>query len=274
MKLAFADLYRYVADPRAMEITPEQMLDDGYLDARARRIDMGRAGHPGFGSGVVVPGTGISLQNRGVGFSMDARSTNVVEGGKRLFHTIIPAFLTRDGAPVMSFGVMGGDMQPQGHLQTLVRMLDYRQQPQAACDAPRWKLNRDFTLDVEATLNADAVAALQARGTVSCCPRQTGRCRSSRNGNASASYGAMVRGLRNPRGFARAGRLRAGCGGGQQRVATAIALRRRAGAGRRADRAAQVLRPLRARAHQETQLPAYQCEPHGFVWRTCRVTAR
>ncbi|MGD7216767.1 gamma-glutamyltransferase family protein, partial [Ralstonia pseudosolanacearum] len=168
MKLAFADLYRYVADPRAMDVTPEQMLDDSYLDARARRIDMGRAGHPGFGmpraggtvylsaadergmmvsfiqsnymgfgSGVVVPGTGISLQNRGVGFSMDARSANVVEGGKRPFHTIIPAFLTRDGAPVMSFGVMGGDMQPQGHLQTLVRMLDYHQQPQAACDAPR-----------------------------------------------------------------------------------------------------------------------------------------
>ncbi|MHA6895554.1 gamma-glutamyltransferase family protein [Ralstonia pseudosolanacearum] len=195
MKLAFADLYRYVADPRAMDVTPEQMLDDSYLDARARLINMGRAGHPGFGmpraggtvylsaadergmmvsfiqsnymgfgSGVVVPGTGISLQNRGVGFSMDARSANVVEGGKRPFHTIIPAFLTRDGAPVMSFGVMGGDMQPQGHLQTLVRMLDYRQQPQAACDAPRWKVNRDFTLDVEAALNADAIAALQARG--------------------------------------------------------------------------------------------------------------
>lgn len=88
----------------------------------------------------------------------------MVEGGKRPFHTIIPAFLMRDGAPVMSFGVMGGDMQPQGHLQTLVRMLDYRQQPQAACDAPRWKVNRDFTLDVEATLNADAVAGLRARG--------------------------------------------------------------------------------------------------------------
>ncbi len=195
MKLAFADLYRYVADPRAMDVTPAQMLDDSYLDARARLIDLGRAGHPGFGmpraggtvylsaadergmmvsfiqsnymgfgSGVVVPGTGISLQNRGVGFSMDARSANVVEGGKRPFHTIIPAFLMRDGAPVMSFGVMGGDMQPQGHLQTLVRMLDYRQQPQAACDAPRWKINRDFTLDVEATLNADAVAGLLARG--------------------------------------------------------------------------------------------------------------
>ena len=195
MKLAFADLYKYVADPRSMEVTPEQMLDDAYLDARARLIDMGRAQVPtfgmpraggtvyltaadengmmvsfiqsnymGFGSGVVVPGTGISLQNRGFGFSMDARSANVVEGGKRPFHTIIPAFLTKDGQPQMSFGVMGGDMQPQGHLQTLVRMLDYQQQPQAACDAPRWKVNRDFTLDVEATMNADTVAELEARG--------------------------------------------------------------------------------------------------------------
>lgn len=195
MKLAFADLYKYVADPRAMDVTPEQMLDDAYLDARARLIDMGRAQMPafgmpraggtvyltaadengmmvsfiqsnymGFGSGVVVPGTGISLQNRGFGFSMDARSANVVAGGKRPFHTIIPAFLTKDGKPQMSFGVMGGDMQPQGHLQTLVRMLDYKQQPQAACDAPRWKVNRDFTLDVEATMHAGTVAALEARG--------------------------------------------------------------------------------------------------------------
>ncbi|ROR20956.1 gamma-glutamyltransferase 2 [Comamonas sp. BIGb0124] len=195
MKLAFADLYRYVADPRSMAVTPEQMLDDGYLAERARLIDPNRATHfaagrphaggtiyltaadesgmmvsfiqsnyMGFGSGVVVPGTGISLQNRGVGFSMDPKSANVVAGGKRPFHTIIPGFLTRDGAPVMSFGVMGGDMQPQGHLQTVVRMLDYDQQPQAACCAPRWKVNRDFTLDVESTMRADAVEGLQKMG--------------------------------------------------------------------------------------------------------------
>jgi len=195
MKLAFADLYRYVADPRSMAVTPEQMLDDGYLAERARLIDPNRATHfaagrphaggtiyltaadesgmmvsfiqsnyMGFGSGVVVPGTGISLQNRGVGFSMDPKSANVVAGGKRPFHTIIPGFLTRDGAPVMSFGVMGGDMQPQGHLQTVVRMLDYDQQPQAACCAPRWKVNRDFTLDVESPMCADAVEGLQKMG--------------------------------------------------------------------------------------------------------------
>jgi gamma-glutamyltranspeptidase/glutathione hydrolase len=197
MKLAFADLYRYLADPRSMEVTPAQMLDAGYLAERARLIDPDRASHfaagrpaaggtiyltaadeagmmvsfiqsnyMGFGSGVVVPGTGISLQNRGVGFSMDPKSANVVAPGKRPFHTIIPGFLSQQGRPVMSFGVMGGDMQPQGHVQTLVRMLDYGQQPQAACDAPRWKVNRDFTLDVEASMQPATVAGLQARGHV------------------------------------------------------------------------------------------------------------
>jgi len=195
MKLAFADLYRYTSDPRTMEVTPEQMLDDAYLASRAKLIDRDRAtafgpGRPasggtiyltaadesgmmvsfiqsnymGFGSGVVVPGTGISLQNRGYGFSMDPASPNVVDGGKRPFHTIIPGFLMRDGAPVMSFGVMGGDMQPQGHLQTVVRMLDYDQQPQAACCAPRWKLNRDFTLDLEGGIPPEVVQGLMDKG--------------------------------------------------------------------------------------------------------------
>jgi gamma-glutamyltranspeptidase/glutathione hydrolase len=201
MKLAFTDLYRYIADPRAMDITPAQLLDETYLASRAQLIDPQRAsacqfGMParggtiymsvadergmmvsfiqsnymGFGSGVVIPGTGIALQNRGLGFSLDPHSPNVVAGRKRPFHTIIPAFLTREvGAriqPVMSFGVMGGDMQPQGHLQTLVRMLDYAQQPQAACDAPRWKINPDFTIDLEAPLNAGTTAGLQSRGHV------------------------------------------------------------------------------------------------------------
>jgi gamma-glutamyltranspeptidase / glutathione hydrolase len=125
-----------------------------------------QSNYMGFGSGVVVPEVGVSLQNRGFGFSGDANSPNVVAPGKRPFQTIIPAFLSRNGAPVMSFGVMGGDMQPQGHLQTIVRMLDYQQQPQAACDAPRWKVNRDFTLDVEQTMNPRTVDELRARGHV------------------------------------------------------------------------------------------------------------
>jgi len=195
MKLAFADVYRYVADPRSMEVTPEQMLSDAYLDSRARQIRLDRAAHytagvpkaggtiylsaadergmmvsfiqsnyMGFGSGIVIPDTGISLQNRGVGFSMNPASANVVAGGKRPFHTIIPGFLTRNGRPVMSFGVMGGDMQPQGHLQTVIRMLDYHQQPQAACCAPRWKVNRNFTLDLETGIPTSTIAGLKDLG--------------------------------------------------------------------------------------------------------------
>ena len=195
MKLAFADTYKYVAEPSAMAVTPAQMLDDGYLAQRAKLIDMKKsqefgAGNPvkggtiylsaadengmmisfiqsnymGFGSGCVEPSFGISLQNRGHGFHLDAQHANVVAPGKRPFHTIIPAFLTKDGKPVMSFGVMGGNMQPQGHLQTLVRMLDYGQSPQAACDAPRWRFNTGREINVEAAMKAETVKGLIGRG--------------------------------------------------------------------------------------------------------------
>jgi gamma-glutamyltranspeptidase/glutathione hydrolase len=201
MKLAFADVYRYVADPRSMEVSPAQMLNTDYLAKRAQLIDQQKAtqfsfGMPntggtiylsaadeegrmisfiqsnymGFGSGVVEPNWGISFQNRGYGFSSDPNSPNVVAGNKRPFHTIIPAFLTKEvngkTVPQMSFGVMGGDMQPQGHLQTLLRMLVYKQQPQAACDAPRWKVNRDFSLDVEANMNPETVQGLVEKGHI------------------------------------------------------------------------------------------------------------
>jgi gamma-glutamyltranspeptidase / glutathione hydrolase len=195
MKLAFADTYEHVADSRAMRVSTDAMLDDGYLAQRARRIDMQRAqafsaGTPprggtiylsaadasgmmvsliqsnymGFGSGVVVPGYGISLQNRGYGFSIDAASPNVIAPGKRPFHTIIPAFLMKDGQPAMSFGVMGGNMQPQGHVQTLVRMLLARQQPQAACDAPRWKVMHGVDIEVESGVPLSVVEELAQRG--------------------------------------------------------------------------------------------------------------
>ena len=196
MKLAFADTYRWVADARSMtEVTAEDLLSDGYLRERAKLIDPKRAGDPahgtppkggtiylsaadergmmisliqsnymGFGSGVVVPGTGVSLQNRGHGFTLDEKHPNVVAPGKRPFHTIIPGFLTRDGQPQMSFGVMGGNMQPQGHLQTLVRMLVHRQQPQAACDAPRWKVGSGRAVDFESTMAPALVDGLKALG--------------------------------------------------------------------------------------------------------------
>ncbi|HEX8955025.1 MAG TPA: gamma-glutamyltransferase family protein, partial [Burkholderiaceae bacterium] len=196
MKLAFADTYRWVADQRAMtEVTAHDLLDDAYLAERAKLIRMDRAGdfahgtppkggtvyltaadqhgmmvsfiqsnYMGFGSGIVVPGTGISLQNRGHCFSLDPASPNCVAPGKRPFHTIIPGFLTKNGRAQMSFGVMGGNMQPQGHLQTLVRMLKYGQQPQAACDAPRWKVNRGLSVDMETAMPPTTVAALAAMG--------------------------------------------------------------------------------------------------------------
>jgi len=199
MKLAFADVYRYVSDPRTMHITPAQMLDPAYLAQRAKLIDPARAqvfeaGSPadahrrggtiyltaadeqgmmvsfiqsnymGFGSGVVVPEYGLSLQNRGWGFSRDAASANVVAPRKRPFHTIIPAFVTRDGQPQMSYGVMGGNMQPQGHLQTLVRMIDWAQNPQAACDAPRWRFNEGLAIDVDGWIDPAVAQGLADRG--------------------------------------------------------------------------------------------------------------
>jgi len=195
MKLAFADTYRYVSEASSMTVTPAQMLDDAYLADRAKLIDVNKAhdfeaGNPvkggtiyltaadesgmmvsfiqsnfmGFGSGCVEPEFGISLQNRGHGFSLDPDSPNAVAPGKRPFHTIIPAFLTKNGAPVMSFGVMGGNMQPQGHMQTLVRMLDYKQNPQAACDAPRWRFNAGLEINVEAAMKRSTIDGLTALG--------------------------------------------------------------------------------------------------------------
>ncbi len=195
MKLAFADVYRFVADPRHMEGPPAMLLDAQYLASRAKLIDPRRAqvfgpgnaikggtiylsaadeagmmvsfiqsNYMGFGSGVVEPEYGISLQNRGHGFSLDAQSPNVVAPGKRPFQTIIPGFLSRDGAPLMSFGVMGGNMQPQGHVQTLVRMLDHGQNPQAACDAPRWRFNQGLEINVERQMPVATREALQALG--------------------------------------------------------------------------------------------------------------
>ncbi len=195
MKLAFADVYRYVSEPASMKVTVDELLDPAYLARRARLIDMKqaqdfKAGNPvkggtiyltaadesgmmvsfiqsnymGFGSGLVVPGYGVSLQNRGHGFTLDEGHANVVAPGKRPFHTIIPAFLTKDGQPVMSYGVMGGNMQPQGHMQTLVRMLDYRQQPQAACDAPRWRFNEGLSINVEPHMRPDTIAGLAGLG--------------------------------------------------------------------------------------------------------------
>ena len=171
MKMALADIRQHLADPDQMKIDPKDLLDPDYLASRARNIDMKKAQFPdtgipldkgtvyltaadsdgmmvsfiqsnfmGFGSGIVVPGTGISFQNRGFGFTLEKGHPNQVDGNKRPYQTIIPGFVTKDGKPVMSFGVMGGHMQAQGHVQMMVRMFDYYQNPQTASDAPRWHL--------------------------------------------------------------------------------------------------------------------------------------
>jgi gamma-glutamyltranspeptidase/glutathione hydrolase len=195
MKLAFADAYRYVSDPSSMDIDYKDLLSSDYLCQRAKLIDLAKAqassygvlergdtvylttadadgmmvsfiqsNYFGFGSGIVVPDTGISLQCRGAGFSLDRGHPNQVAGGKRPFHTIIPAFVTKDGHPVMSFGVMGGLMQPQGHAQIMIRMFDYHQNPQAACDAPRWMVFPNMEVALEPGFRPEVLEDLSKRG--------------------------------------------------------------------------------------------------------------
>ena len=195
VKLAFADARAFVADPKAMDVKPAQLLDPDYLKSRSRLIDMTRAqdfGHgtpprggtvyltaadaggmmvsmiqsnfSGFGSGVVVPGTGISLQNRGSGFVLAPGHPNQVAPGKRPFHTIIPGFVTRSGAPVMAFGLMGGSMQPQGHTQMMVRMADYGQGPQGAIDGPRFRVVNGLEITFEDEWPEATIAELASRG--------------------------------------------------------------------------------------------------------------
>jgi gamma-glutamyltranspeptidase/glutathione hydrolase len=194
LKLAFADAQAYVADIDYMPLRPEQLLDSEYLLQRSALIDTQRAkpvtaGIPkggtvyltaadasgmmvsmiqsnnmGFGSGVVVPGTGISLQNRGANFVAMPGHPNQVGPGKRPYHTIAPGFMTKGGAPVMSFGVMGGTMQPQGHVQLVVRIADYGQNPQAACDGPRFRVLGGMQVSVEGGFPPATLEELSRRG--------------------------------------------------------------------------------------------------------------
>lgn len=195
MKLAFADAHRYIADPDAMDVAVDRLLDRDYLAGRARLIDPKKAQdfahgtpHPGgtvylatadasgmmvsfiqsnymgFGSGIVIPGTGIAMQNRGANFSLDAAHPNCVGPAKRPYHTIIPGFVTRDGRPVMAFGVMGGFMQPQGHVQMMVRLADFDQNPQQALDAPRWRVDTGLQACLEVGFEPQVYDTLRAMG--------------------------------------------------------------------------------------------------------------
>jgi gamma-glutamyltranspeptidase/glutathione hydrolase len=199
LKLAFADGYGQIGDAPL----PNGYLDAGYLAERRTLIDPDRAGSPaagalprggtvylacvdgerracsliqsvyhGFGSGVVAPGTGIALQNRGAGFTLEAGHPNRIGPGKRPYHTIIPGLLLRDGKLAGPFGVMGGHMQPQGHLQVVSHMVDRGLDPQAALDEPRWRLDSggrgEWSLALEEPLYGLA-PALARRGHRTLC---------------------------------------------------------------------------------------------------------
>jgi gamma-glutamyltranspeptidase/glutathione hydrolase len=133
-------------------------------DRQGRMVSLIQSNYLGFGSGVVVPGTGITMQNRGLGFSLDPRRPNFVAGGARPYHTIMPGFVTSGGWPVMSFGLMGGHMQPQGHVQLMARIFGHGQNPQAACDAPRWHVTPRSEVAIEPGFAPSVLRSLRRRG--------------------------------------------------------------------------------------------------------------
>ena len=194
IKMAFADAFRYVTDPDDMTVTAQQLLDPSYGASRAREMsDRARvwshavpqksgtvylccadndgnmvsyiqSNYQGFGSGIVVERTGIALQNRGADFSLDPNDANYLRPGKRTYHTIIPGFLMRGGKPVGPFGVMGGYMQPQGHVQVVMNYADFGLDPQQALDAPRWQWHRDNTITVESGFDTEISRGLHRMG--------------------------------------------------------------------------------------------------------------
>ena len=133
-------------------------------DAQGMMMSFIQSNFRAFGSGIVIPGTGIAMQNRGSGFSLDPEHPNCVAPGKRPFHTIIPGFVTQGGEPVLSFGVMGGHMQHQGHVQMVSRLFDYGQNPQEASDAPRWHVYPDLTVGLEKGMPQSLFDGLKERG--------------------------------------------------------------------------------------------------------------
>ena len=194
-RIAYAEAERHLSDLDTMNITVQALLDPEYLKKRASEIDLRRtkpnptalgaapdtvylstadesglmvsmiqSNYRGFGSGIVIPGTGISMQNRGSGFVLEEGHPNQVGPSKRPYHTIIPGFITRQDQPYMSFGVMGGHMQAQGHLQMMVRVMLHGQNPQAALDAPRWYVHEDGRVDLEDGYSEEVIKDLTTRG--------------------------------------------------------------------------------------------------------------
>ncbi|MCL2426952.1 MAG: gamma-glutamyltransferase family protein [Oscillospiraceae bacterium] len=194
MKLAFADAAKHVADPKYMDVSIEELLSDAYATTRRSHIteaalepfygnpksggtvyfvaadgdgnmvSMIQSNYAGFGSGIVLPGWGIALHNRAANFSLERGHVNALAGGKRPYNTIIPGFLTRDNMPIGPFGVMGGFMQPQGHMQVIMNTVDFNMNPQAALDAPRFCWKKDKVIDVESAISLAVFAELRMRG--------------------------------------------------------------------------------------------------------------
>ena len=197
-RTAYAEIERNLADLDHMQVSPADLLDPAWIFHKANEVSLTQANpqpttlgaapdtvyltaaseddtmisliqsnYMGFGSGVVVPGTGISLQNRAHGFTLEPGHPNEVDGSKRPYHTIIPGFVTRaddSATPIMSFGVMGGHMQAQGHLQMMIRVCVHGQNPQAASDAPRWYLHENGQVSLEPGFDRKVAAELERRG--------------------------------------------------------------------------------------------------------------
>lgn len=195
-KLAFADAAKYIADPKHADIPLDQLLSIDYAFQRRQQLDFDRAqihqpGNPnqhsdtvylttadgegnmvswiqslymGFGSGITAGTTGIQLQNRGANFTLAAGHANVAAPGKRPYHTIIPGFITKSGQAWSSFGVMGGFMQPQGHLQVGLNMMEFGMLPQDALDAPRFNWQKDDIVALETAIASGVQGALGRRG--------------------------------------------------------------------------------------------------------------
>lgn len=194
IKLAFTDGKHYITDPSKMRVSVAELLSEEYAtrrraligeeamtpepgqprssgtvylctaDREGNMVSFIQSNYMDFGSGVVVPDTGIALQNRGHNFSLDPNHANCLEPGKRTYHTIIPGFLTKDGKAVGPFGVMGGFMQPQGHVQVVMNTIDFHLNPQASLDAPRWQWREGKTVELERHFPEHIALALERKG--------------------------------------------------------------------------------------------------------------
>ncbi|NLI90861.1 MAG: gamma-glutamyltransferase family protein [Peptococcaceae bacterium] len=194
VKLAFADGFSLIGDPKFQEIPLHQFLSEEHAKFLSKKIDLKsssptpqqsyqggtvylatadregnmvsfiQSNYTGFGSGLVIPDTGIALHNRGSCFNLVKGHPNSLEPEKRPYHTIIPGFMTKDSRAIGPFGVMGAMMQPQGHLQVIINLINRKLNPQAALDAPRWQWTGDNTLLVEGSFSPDLANVLKDFG--------------------------------------------------------------------------------------------------------------